>query len=353
MQDNLNPAPTSEAHHIHRSEKGVRERDLDNFLLEELDASPAFRDWFVGMLGDRFEVPPHDDVVVGKNPQREATNGQTDLRLAFVDPDGEMVGAILVESKVADGFQPEQPERYAQEVEVLLECLGDHRAAAVVVAPRANIRVADHPCFDATIRLEEIVQHLRRRLDDDLSEVNGPLGVELRRRTMARIGLLEALAGKRSYGTWTPNPVPERLGFMRQYRRFAEQIAVGFRVTASSGGRKAGTGIYSGRPIPGLPRIQLRHDFGKSQFASIALRNAGHAEAGLLASGLLPDGATTEINKKSGTLMVRLPTPPIDPTDERFDEQLAQIETGVQAILRLHEWASENATSLATLLDGR
>lgn len=345
MQDILN--------RIHRSEKSVRERDLDNFLLEELDASSAFRCWFTGMLGDRFEVPPHDDVAVGKNPRREAAKGQTDLRLAFIGEDGEMVGAILIESKVADGFQPEQPERYAQEVAVLRECLGDRHAAAVVVAPRANARVADHPCFDGTIRIEEIVDHLHRRLDDDLAGATGPLGVELRRRTTARIGLLDALAGKRCYGNWTPTPVPERLGFMVRYRQFAEQVAVGFRVTASSGGRKAGTGIYSGRPLPGLPNIQLRHDFGGSQYASIALRSAAHAEARLLASGLLPEGATTEIKKKTGTLMIRLATPPIDPTDERFDEQLGQIETSVRAVLRLHEWAAKNAASLARLTEER
>jgi hypothetical protein len=38
--------------------KSVRERDLDHFLIEELQASPQFRDWFIGHLSDCFS-PPH------------------------------------------------------------------------------------------------------------------------------------------------------------------------------------------------------------------------------------------------------------------------------------------------------
>mgnify|MGYP005991787017 CR=1 FL=1 len=35
----------------------VRERDLDNFLIEELHASAGFRDWFVGNVAPAFTAP--------------------------------------------------------------------------------------------------------------------------------------------------------------------------------------------------------------------------------------------------------------------------------------------------------
>ena len=36
--------------------KTVRERDLDHFLMEELQASPDFRAWFIGHLDGRFDL---------------------------------------------------------------------------------------------------------------------------------------------------------------------------------------------------------------------------------------------------------------------------------------------------------
>ena len=61
----------------------VRERDLDNFLVEELHASAGFRDWFVGNVAPAFAAPagldsvskittgyPYNDFTVTNEPVR-------------------------------------------------------------------------------------------------------------------------------------------------------------------------------------------------------------------------------------------------------------------------------------------
>jgi hypothetical protein len=56
-EDYLGPARTRES---------VRERDLDNFLIEELSASSTFRRWLLERLSSTFEVPQHAEIAVGK-----------------------------------------------------------------------------------------------------------------------------------------------------------------------------------------------------------------------------------------------------------------------------------------------
>jgi hypothetical protein len=332
--------------------KSLRERDLDNFLLEELQSSKAFLQWFLDRLGNRFAVPHYSSVEVGKNPKRDVTTGQTDLSVAFFDPSRTLLSIVLIESKVADGFQPSQPERYRSEVDAALEQLGPRRAAAVVVAPKANHAVLDHPCFDATIHIEQIVDHLQDRLATELECDRGAAINELRRRLRSRIGLLEALAGKRAYGNWTPSPVQERVDFMAQYRRIAAELAPHLKPTTSTGGKKATSVLFGGLSVPGIAVKNIRHDFGATQCVSLVLANAAPAKSRITASGLLPNSAILDATK-SGSLLVRLASPPIrEPSGDLFEAQRSAVEEGIRIALRLERWAAENANALAKLISG-
>ena len=327
----------------------ARERDLDNFLIEELRASVPFRDWFFARLEHCLDVPEYTTVKIGKNPKREVTGGQTDLSCALFDAANTRIVHILIEDKVTRGFEPDQPERYAQEVAAARQQLGQRRAAAVLVAPSTNIGVLDNPCFDTSIRLEEVVAHLHGRWET-LSRTGDPLSAELAARLAARMALLDALVTKRSYnGDWTPNPIPERLDFIAQYRELALQLAPRFKTTDSSGGWKAKTMLFTVPQIPGLAIRNIRHNFRSD--VSLVLPNAAAAKHDLDRSGFLPLGAATDTTA-AGALLVRLATVSLDPTGDHFLEQRASVEAGIRAAIQLYAWASENARRLAKLIAG-
>lgn len=327
----------------------VRERDLDNFLLEELRASGEFRLWFLGRMAHCLDVPDHAGVAVGKNPRREVTAGQTDLSLALLDAEGRSVIHVLIESKVGAGFEPDQPERYAEEVAAARQRLGHRRAAAALVAPRANTAVLDNPNFDASVRLEEIINFLGRRRER-LLQLSEDAAIELAERLAARMDLLDALINKHSYnGSWTPNPVPERLDFMTQYRTLAKRLAPKFQTTDSTGGPEAQTMLFKVPPVSGLAVANIRHDFPGR--VSLVLRKSALAEGALVISGLLPPGASTSTTK-AGSLLVTLSAPTLVPSGDRFTEQQPKVEAGIHAAVTLHEWAMTNSTPLAALLSG-
>lgn len=327
---------------ILRDHRSIRERDLDNFMLEELQASAAFRAWFLGHLSHCFKVPVGCRAVVGKNPEREIEPGQTDLHMTFRDQHDVDVAIVLIEDKVRSGFQSGQAERYASERRAALERLGPKRGATVMVAPSSNTAVLDHPSFDASIRLEDIVRHLRHRARE-LEAATDMVLIELRSRLIVRADLVEALAAKRSYnGNWTPNPVLERVDFMEQYLHVGKRMAPHLQLTASSGGPKATTVLFTGVDVPGIAVANIRHDFGKSQRVSMKIECAGKAKGALDKFGLLPPLAFTEV-ADSGALMIRLKTEAIDPKGERFEEQRSRVEGAIRSVLQLEVWAQENA----------
>lgn len=327
----------------------ARERDLDNFLLEELGASCHFCKWFLSRLEHCLDVPKHAKTAVHKNPEREITPGQTDLCLDLLDAQDATIVCVLIENKVAGGFQPDQPERYAREISAARGRLGRRRAAAVLVAPSANIAVFGNPSFDASVRLEEIVAYLHARRET-LAEADDPLSVELAARLAARINLVDALINKGSYnGNWRPNPIPERRDFITRYREMASMLASRFKSTHSSSGPKAMTILFTVPKIPGLRIKNVRHNFRSD--VSLVLTKAAHAKSNLDRSGLLPSGATTDV-RASGTLLVRLTTEPLDPTGDRFLAQKSAIEAAIQTVNRLYDWAAVNSLRLASIIDG-
>jgi transcriptional regulator with XRE-family HTH domain len=333
---------------VERTPNSVRERDLDNFLLEELRASPSFRDWFLEQLTHCLDVPSYADVKVGKNPAREVASGQTDIYLDLFDQDGHRLSRVLIESKVAGGFQPNQPERYAEEIKAARMSIGHRCAAAVLIASQTNKVVFDHPCFDVSIRLEAVRDHLQARIPT--LDASNPLAAELRERLKARAGLLDALAGKQNYnGSWTPNPIPGRLDFFEQYRALAARLAPNFRPTGSSGGWKAQTILFTVPQISGLNVKNIRHNFRSG--VSLVLSKAAMAERQIIEAGILPPGAMMK-STHTGTLLIRLRTPTINPSGNLFEAQREAIETGIQTAIDLYAWADNRADDLAPMIRG-
>jgi hypothetical protein len=323
----------------------VRERDLDNFLVEELHASPDFRDWFVACLGDRFEAPSGCEIHLQKSPPRLQDARQTDVQIGWFDDAGAIRARILIESKVTADFQPGQVDAYVAELTAARANLGPRRAATVLVAPAGRIAtLLDAAAFDASISIEEMAEKLDGRQGADMP-------AELVARLAIRVQLLEALCGRRASSGWIAMTVPEKRDFAEAYAALALEKLPTLRVRPSTDGPKAITRIFEGLTLAGLPTPALRHEFGNrvpwkwvnAQFAGFAPQ-VGR----LVASGILAETTfTAEAAGKS--LAIRASTPGVDP-QAPFESQRDAVLAGLQAMGSLVEWLTVHRERLADII---
>lgn len=323
----------------------VRERDLDNFLVEELQASEAFRAWFIGRLPSTFRPPAVAGVRLQKSPPR-ADRRQTDVRIGWFEED-RLAACVLIESKVTADFQPGQAEDYVREAERHRTELGDSHCCTVLVAPAAKLATLDHTGFDTTVTLEDIAANLIARSQQ------AEIDPELRARLVVRSELVEALAGKRAGVGWTPVTIAGKRDFAQAYADLAEKMAPELRVRASTDGPKALTRFFDGlRVPPDFPaRVQLKHEFGvagEMKYANLQLSGFSNAAEAVRSSGLLRD-TPFSIARSAKSLFIRGATPGLDPMAE-FDTQRTNVEAGIAMVKRLADWLAEVAPRLSPLL---
>lgn len=323
----------------------VRERDLDNFLVEELQASDAFRTWLLTQLPHSFCPPMGADVRVQKSPPRE-DGRQTDVRLGWFAED-RLVACVLIESKVTAGFQAGQAEAYRLEADRHREALGSNRCSTLLVAPSAALQTLVHADFDATVTIEALARSLGNRLEDIA------LPPEVRARLSVRIDLLDALAGKRSGTAWSPVTIAGKRNFAVAYAALAEEMIPPLRVRPSTDGPKALTRFFDGMGLPeAFPaRILLKHEFGGSNrpaYANLQIADAAHAVATVQASGLLA-GTPFGLARSEKSLFIRGATPGLDPAGP-FESQRERVIEGIVMVGRLADWISKAAPDLAVLL---
>ena len=322
----------------------VRERDLDNFLVEELHASETFLDWMLGRLEHAMDVPV-GPASVQKSPPRERDRRQTDVRIGWMDSLQDLRACVLIESKVTADFEPGQAEAYASERSALRVRLGMRNAASLLVAPRAKLASLRHDgAFDAEIAIEEIVALLAKRRQAGLER-------ELDARLEARIQLLEALCGKRSGADWIGNTIEEKRTFAEAYAVLAAEMLPELRVRPSTDGRKAITRSFDGPDLPSLPGAWLRHEFGPGQpakYANVLLRGAADRMDAVRNSGLL-DATSYTAERAGQSLGIRVRTPSVDPM-QPFKVQREAVEAGLEEIGGLIDWLKENQEALARLV---
>ena len=322
----------------------VRERDLDNFLVEELRASDSFREWFLSHLPSLFDCPFNCEIRLHKSPQRIQDARQTDVRLGWFN--GENLRAcVLIESKVTADFQPGQAEAYAQEVMALRAELGTNHACAVLIAPQAKMKTLQGASqFQARITIEELVDALTQR------RLYGLADGELDARLAVRIELLEALAGKRLSTGWLPVTVESKRDFAKAYTELAKLVVPNLNVRPSSDGPKAITRFFDGINIPAqFPcPVNLKHEFGDgngTKYANLQFSGqAGKYEQLRARSALFTGGLYPIASGKS--LFVRIDTPSLRPVAEEFDGQREKIINGLEAVGRLADWFEQNSAEL-------
>lgn len=330
--------------------RGMRERDLDNFLVEELYASPEFRAWFVACAGKAFAAPEDLAIRLHKSPARTQDSRQTDVRIGWFTDDSALKAAILIENKVGSGFQEGQAAAYAAEAEALRTELGEHAVATVLVAPKAQFSSLLHDGhFDGEIAIEDIVASLQERLRNPLLEL------ELTARLTARIDLLEALCGRRPENAWTPVTIEAKRDFAKAYAELAGEILPLLIVRPSTDGPKALTRIFE--PIrlgPDLLPVVIRHEFGSNVATKyVNAQFAGQAELlpSLRASGIMA-GTGFTLRAAGKSLAIDVATPGIDPTLP-FEMERAKVLEGLKAIGGLVDWLTASAEQLAQIFSGQ
>lgn len=195
----------------------VRERDLDNFLIEEIHASSGFLAWLLARLEGRFVAPSGCEVRLHKSPARLQDARQTDVQVGWFDAAGAIQARVLIESKVGADFQPGQVDAYVAEVAAARVMHGTDRAATMLVAPLARLTsLAGAGAFDARVSIEDIADTLEARRDGDLHP-------EIDARLSVRVQLLEALCGRRPTSTWIGMTVPEKRDFADAYAALARE----------------------------------------------------------------------------------------------------------------------------------
>ncbi len=297
----------------------VRERDLDNFLVEELQASEPFRTWFLGRLAGKIRWPNDAEARLRKSPPR-GDGRQTDVELGWFDASDTLRACVLIESKITADFQPGQAEAYGVEARRLRQTLGDAEACCVLVAPAgrlAALQGAGH--FDASISLEAIVETLHERRIDGVN-------AEVDRRLAVRINLLEALIGKRSVSTWTPATVAQKRDFAEAYAELAQLVAPALSVRPSSDGPKAITRFFDGlaKPADFPCAVALKHEFGNGvgqKYANLQFSGASERLAALREASALLKDCPGYIVAGAKSLFVRIDTPALDPIGATFQVQ--------------------------------
>ena len=323
----------------------VRERDLDNFLVEELHASPDFRSWLLERLFATFDAPEGCEVRLQKSPTRLQDSRQTDVQIGWFDPTGAITARVLIESKVTADFQLGQAEAYAAEVAAARSELGIRRAASVLVAPAGRLRtLLDASTFDASVSIEDIADALEGRRSQDVpAEVDARLGV--------RVQLLEALCGKRASAAWIAKTVPEKRDFAEAYAALARERLPALRVRPSTDGPKAITRIFEGLTLTGLPAPALRHEFGNGvtwKWVNAQFSGLAHLAPAARASGILA-GTPYSAEEAGKSLAIRARTPGIDPQSP-FALQRDAVLSGLDALAALVDWLKGNASELASVL---
>ncbi|WP_264877410.1 hypothetical protein [Vibrio agarivorans] len=134
--------------------QSVSERDIDLLVLEELNVSPSFADWFVCRVREELIKT---NTIGAWHSVVDPVLGESDLVYIYQSEDMSSQ-AILVENKIDAIAQPMQGERYRNRGNKGVEegQWQDYRTC--IIAPKAYIDRNSEP-YDSSISYEEIMAY--------------------------------------------------------------------------------------------------------------------------------------------------------------------------------------------------
>ena len=297
---------------------GVSERDIDLLLLEEFTASHAFARWFLKNVG----VDAHADLKV-VHAQRSVTQsiGESDLLVAFSDKRGD-THYLLIENKIAAGFQPRQAARY-QDRGRKAQANGLCKTyTTVLFAPGAYLRTkSNRRGFDAAVLYEDVHSWFARQR-------------ALGSRARYKQALLSSAINKAKYGSQPVEDAPVT-DFWQSYWRLALDVAPDLEMSEpKSKPSRAGFIYFRPGTLPhGVAIVhKLRHGFLDLQFANLGRQLSKIREE--FGSTLLP-GMKIERAAKSGVIRQ---TVPVFDTGRPFAEQATTARMCIERAAALLRW---------------
>lgn len=132
----------------------VTERDIDFLVLEELQVSHGFRDWFAARV---FERPVYKAHVGAWHSVVVPVLGESDLVFMFEADDGS-TKAILIENKISAPPQPEQAKRYTERGEMGKAEDVWQEYQTCIIAPRRYLG-SQTETYDCHISYEEVMAY--------------------------------------------------------------------------------------------------------------------------------------------------------------------------------------------------
>jgi hypothetical protein len=298
---------------------GVCERDVDLLLLGEFVANPGFVQWFIASIGFTEAL---GGALVRAERSATLSNGESDLELLLEHPSTGDKYMLMLENKIAAGFQPQQAERYKRRGQAHIsrgECTSFR---TVLIAPQKYLgKVSSKKGFDAVITYEAILKWFEKEYR------NQP-----RLQYLSR--MLEAAIEKSTYG-YQPLEDKPVTAFWRRYWLLSCQIAPELELPEPTGKPAKSSFIYF-QPSE-LPKgVRLCHKVTRGnvdlQFAGLG-RYANQLRRKL--NGFL--GNNLEVAKTAKSAAVRLHVTRMDINSE-LEQNVEFMTEGILAAKHLLEW---------------
>jgi hypothetical protein len=296
----------------------VTERDIDFLVLEELQVSHEFRDWFSARVFERPVLKSHVGVW---HSVVDPELGESDLIFVFDAEDGS-TKAILVENKIAASAQQDQGKRYLDRGEKGQANGMWQEFQTCVIAPRRYLESPTHT----------EVYHCQLAYEEIMAWFVSSRSVDERRRYRAAIMLEAVNQHRRGY---VPKVNDVMTAFALEYWRFAQSRypALGMREPKP---RAAGNNWMNFFPV-GLPKtIDVVHQvaagsikvFFKHQAGSFDLIQARYWDLNSLFADL-------EIDTAGKSVSISVPVATIKPLEVSFDTCRSTVDDALGLASRL------------------
>ena len=306
------------------SVSSISERDIDLLLLEDFVADRSFGRWFfneafpdMGYIGDCVSA------------QRSVTqsNGESDLEIVFERENGSRI-LLMIENKVAAGFQPKQAERYHSRATGYIEREECEGVYTVLTAPEVYFGETDSTKgFGGRVTYESLMKWFIEH--ENLGD-----------RKFYKCSVLQSAIDKSSFGY---QPVEDAVAtkFWKDYWRLACEHASELRMPEPSV-KPPGSTFIGFRPI-GLPNgYRLVHKLTGTKGAT-----TGYVDLQLMGLGKVVrelNSVLKELLKEdmcivgtSGSASIRLTVPMVDP-NQASETQVDAILFGLSSAQRLLQW---------------
>ncbi len=291
--------------------EAIQERDVDLILLEELMTDNTFCEWFVRELN----LPNLTSVNGAWKSISDFGLGETDILFSY-NSDNQKI-FVLIENKLDATFQEEQYNRYLKRANEYLTRKECNKSFAILIAP--ELYCENQSDFESYLTYESIAKKL---------ELTGS------KRNLFKSNLLHIATEKLRRGYHPVNSIPVQ-SFWHSYWKYKEEKHPSLIMKKPDivPHNSDWPMLYDDR----LNNIVFYHKLGQGN--ADATFKGFPEEVEFKIKEILPDWAKFE--KHSKNFSIRVFSGKIDRTKD-FNEQIDNVENGLQNLERIRNWIIEN-----------